>query len=209
MKRPGLLFELAVVATLALGVGCRNRSSQGERRAAQPASSAGAGLSKLLAPPSAGAFVCAGEVCAQPYPRLPDTGEWRCADHGGVVWCAGGEPAAGVVPGLLSKGFRCGARFGRQKTEPTERVCIDQHPDFPQDQASSYHCSFAQERGMTRVCKRASPAAASPLAAKALPACWLGKDCGSGQCDRGTCRCQVDRDCQAGRCELGVCSEAP
>src|SRR3954470_16663410 len=30
-------------------------------------------------------------------PRLPDTGEWRCADRGHVVWCTGGEPAAGVV----------------------------------------------------------------------------------------------------------------
>ena len=159
-----------------------------------------------MAPHPAGRFVCEGDVCVQPYPRLPDAGEWRCADHGGVVWCAGGEAAAGVVPGSPTKGYRCGARSGLGRAE---RVCIDQHPDFPLDQPQGYACSFAQERGITRVCKRGSPTSVRPLAPDALPACWLGKDCGSGECDRGTCRCQDDADCAAGHCRLGVCSGAP
>jgi hypothetical protein len=62
---------------------------------------------------------------------------------------------------------------------------------------------------MTRVCKRASPPATPPLASNALPACWLGKDCRSGTCDRGSCRCTADQDCDAGRCRLGVCAEVP
>jgi hypothetical protein len=207
VERHGLLLELAAVAALALCSGCQARSSQHEQRAAPAASSAGARLGRLLAPQTAGRFACAGEVCSQPYPRLPDSGEWRCADSGGVVWCAGGEPAAGVAPGAPSPGYRCGVRFGAGLAP--ERVCIDRHPDYPFDQVSGYACSFAQERGMTRVCKRASAPATTPLAPNALPACWLGKDCRSGECDRGSCRCATDQQCEAGRCRLGVCSEAP
>jgi hypothetical protein len=208
VERHGVLHELAVVAALALCIGCQNRASQPEQRAASRAvSSAGAGLSQLLAPPAAGRFVCAGDVCSQPYPRLPDSGEWRCAESGGVVWCAGGEPAAGVAPGEPSPRYRCATRFGGGPA--AERVCVDRHPDYPLDQAGGYTCSFAQERGMTRVCKRATPPATTPLASNALPACWLGKDCRSGVCDRGSCRCATDQDCEAGRCLQGACAEAP
>jgi hypothetical protein len=207
VERHRLLHELAFVAALALCFGCQNRSSQQQQRAAPATSSAGVRLSQLLAPQAAGRFACAGDVCSQPYPRLPDSGEWRCADSGGVVWCAGGQRAAGVAPGAPSAGYRCGVRFGAGSA--AERVCIDRQPDYPQDQAGAYTCSFAQERGMTRVCKRASPPATTPLASNALPACWLGKDCRSGQCDRGSCRCAADQDCDVGRCRLGVCAEAP
>jgi hypothetical protein len=206
VERHDLRHELAVVAALALCFGCQTRSSQHEQRAARAVSSAGARLSQLLAPQAAGRFACTGDVCSQPYPRLPDSGEWRCAESGGVVWCAGGEPAAGVAPGAPTPGYRCGARFGGGSA--VERVCIDRHPDYPLALVGSYTCSFAQERGMTRVCKRASPPATTPLAPNALAACWLGKDCRSGACDRGACRCASDQDCEAGRCRLGVCAEA-
>lgn len=200
MGRRARLLELAL---LALCVGCQNAASREQRSEVRPALSASARLTKLLAPHQAGRFQCEGDVCSQPYPRLPDSGEWRCADSGGVVWCAGGEPAAGVVPGPLAPGYRCGARFGQGRAE---RVCIDEHPDYPLAAADHYACSFAQERGMTRICKRASAQPAPSLAAGALPACWLDEDCRSGECDRGTCRCQTDQDCDSGGCRTGVCS---
>ena len=57
-------------------------------------------------------FVCSGETCTQRHVRLPDDGEWRCAERDGVVWCAGGEPAAGVVSVSTVRGYRCGERRG-------------------------------------------------------------------------------------------------
>jgi hypothetical protein len=53
VERHGVLHELAVVAALGLCIGCQNRASQPEQRAASRAvSSAGAGLSQLAALPS-------------------------------------------------------------------------------------------------------------------------------------------------------------
>ena len=208
MERHRLIHELTMLLlALASCFGCQARSSQHEQRPAPTAGSAGARLDHLVAPRASAPFACSGDVCSQPYPRLPDSGEWRCAESGGVVWCAGGQPAAGVAPGAPSPGYRCGARFGAGSS--FERVCIDRHPDYPRDRTGDYACAFAQERGMTRVCQRASAPATAPLASNALPACWLGKDCSSGVCDRGSCRCSADKDCEAGRCRLGVCAEAP
>jgi hypothetical protein len=190
---------LLELSALALCLACQG-APKAQRQRALPAPSA----ARISAPAPAGLFECVGEVCSQAYPRLPDTGEWRCADTGGVVWCAGGEPAAGVVPGPADPGYRCGARFGKSASE---RVCIDRHPDYPAAGAAHYRCSFAQERGVTRVCKSEAAVPASSLSPQALPACWLDKDCGSGDCDRGTCRCSGDGECERGACRLGVCSE--
>jgi hypothetical protein len=193
--REKLLLELC---TLALCLACQDGS-----KAPRPRAKSAPSAAQLLAPAPAAGFECVAEICSQLYPRLPDTGEWRCADAGGVVWCAGGEPAAAVVPGPADPAYRCGTRFGSAR----ERVCLDEHPDYPAAGAAHYRCSFAQERGVTRVCKREAPGPAQPLSARALPACWLDKDCPAGACDRGTCRCSNDGQCERGACRLGVCSE--
>jgi hypothetical protein len=135
---------------------------------------------------------------------LPDSGEWRCADRDGVVWCAGGQAPAGVAPGAADTGFRCGVRWGK---DSSERVCVDTAPDYPGHGLRD--CRFEQERGIERWCQAGGSqrhAAAETLPAAALPACWLSRDCGSGNCDRGACRCDRDSDCQLGRCQAGYCS---
>ena len=191
------LLELLL---LTAGVGCKPAAKSEPNVAA----SATSRLQRALAPRAAGRFKCREGQCRQQQPRLPDTGEWRCAERAHVVWCAGGEPAAGVVSGRVDPGFRCGARWGHA---PAERVCIDRHPDYP-DETGDFDCSFEQERSIVRVC-RANARIAAPLPAqeRALPACWLDRDCPSGACDRGVCTCNADPQCQTGRCRAGVCAE--
>lgn len=195
--------SLVLIELLALGasVGCK----QTARRASTPAARTvtTSALTPLLAPRAAGRFRCEAGKCRQEQPRLPDTGEWRCADRGHVVWCAGGEAAAGVVQGPPVAGYRCGERWG----SPGERVCIDAHPDYPEGQAENVRCSFDQERGLARVCRQGEPWRGPELALGALPACWLDRDCPSGACDRGACTCQGDTACGRGRCGGGVCVE--
>ena len=128
-------------------------------------------------------FVCEGERCVQRHPRLPDTGEWRCAEREGVVWCAGGEPAAGVVALPPSRGYTCGERRKSERGR-RERVCVDAAPDYPSDRAGEFSCRFT-ERGERECVRRAS--ALKPLARPAMPNCWLDADCESARCDRGTC----------------------
>lgn len=162
-----------------------------------------------LAPPAprrAGPFACAGSECRQRQPRLPDSGEWRCAERAHVVWCAGGEPASGVVPGASDASFRCGARWG-DKSDAKERVCIDRRPDHPDAAPDDYECRYEQERGLARVCRQGRGAIEAALAPLALPACWLDGDCPSQRCDRGACLCQSDAECRRGRCREGVCAE--
>ena len=127
-----------------------------------------------------GPFVCVNGSCRQRQVRLPDDGEWRCAERDGVVWCAGGEPAAGVVKGPPDRGYRCGGRRGG-----TERVCVDAAPDYPDGGVSAYRCHFEGDFGVTRVCS-SEPNHARPLPDRA-PECWLDRDCGAGACDRGYC----------------------
>jgi hypothetical protein len=127
-------------------------------------------------------FVCNGDVCLQRHVRLPDDGEWRCAERDGVVWCAGGEPAAGVVAAKASRGYRCGERRGSKERE---RVCVDAAPDYPDGGAAQFRCRFEQEHGVVRSCTRAG-GAQRPLPAGAEPNCWLDADC-AGRCERGTC----------------------
>jgi hypothetical protein len=127
-------------------------------------------------------FVCTGDTCKQRHVRLPDDGEWRCAERDGVVWCAGGEPAAGVVSTSSARGYRCGARRG---SPSGERVCVDAAPDYPDGGPSAFRCSFEQERGMVRACRRAAGTLRPPRVG-ALPNCWIDADC-PGRCERGTC----------------------
>jgi hypothetical protein len=126
-------------------------------------------------------FVCAGETCVQRHVRLPDDGEWRCAEQSGVVWCAGGEPAAGVVAVSSPRGYRCGER----RNTVGERVCVDAAPDYPEGGSAAFRCKFEQERGVVRTCTR-GVGTPRPLPANAAPNCWIDADC-SGRCERGSC----------------------
>ena len=71
------------------------------------------------------AFACGAELCTQKTPRLPDDGEWECADLDGVVLCHGGRAPAAVVTGAPDVGWRCGPRRGVEG----DRVCVDFAPD--------------------------------------------------------------------------------
>jgi hypothetical protein len=128
--------------------------------------------------------LCDDARCSQRQVRLPDDGEWRCAELDGVALCAGGEPAAGVVQTSSQRGYRCGARRGPKR----ERVCVDPAPDYPPEGPAGYGCRFDAEHGNRRECRardQVTEQAQAELPAKA-PDCWLDADC-SGRCDRGFC----------------------
>jgi hypothetical protein len=134
-------------------------------------------------------FDCQGERCVQRHVRLPDDGEWRCAEREGVVWCAGGEPAAGVVTAASERGFRCGARrvpAGAHAGGKGERICVDPSPDYPNGERGRYACRFLLERGISRECVQ-EPTPVRPVATTTAPDCWLDRDCAPGRCDRGHC----------------------
>ncbi len=203
MRARLVLLELALVA---LSVSCKQAQKSPQPRAVASAASE---LTRLLAPRAASRFQVVDTKMRQEHPRLPDAGEWRCAERGKTVWCAGGEAAAGVVSGPPDGGYRCGPRWSN---EEGERVCIDLHPDYP-DLAGSpkrdgqWQCKFEQEQGIARVCELVAPYDGPALPAQALPACWLDRDCPSGHCDRGACSCGSRADCKSGSCAGGVCIE--
>jgi hypothetical protein len=194
-----LAIEL-LVSLLALACQAPARAEKPARSRAAPLTSGNVNV----APRAASSFVAHGATFVQRHPRLPDSGEWRCADRAGVVWCAGGQAAAGVVAGPADSAFRCGERWG--VAGGGERVCIDRQPDYPSSGARS--CRFEQTRGIERWCgPESSHEPARELNPSALPACWLDEDCGSGRCDRGSCRCESDAECELGRCAGGHCVE--
>ncbi len=192
-------LALLEILLLAASASCQ-QPTEGQRQP-RAVPSARSELRAALAPRAASRFRESGGKFYQAHPRLPDTGEWRCAERERVVWCAGGEAAAGVVSGPPDPGYRCGARWG---SAAGERVCIDEHPDYP---GENYACAFEQERGIARVCRASEPWRGPTLAQGALPACWLDRDCPAGRCDRGTCACNTNQDCALGRCSSGVCSQ--
>jgi hypothetical protein len=140
-------------------------------------------------------FICRGSLCRQRHVRLPDDGEWRCAEREGLVWCAGGEPAAGVLGVSRERGYVCGRRRGHD-----ERVCVDVSPDYPPaslaagerrisgpwGRAGEHRCRFVTEDGLSRECV-AERVATRDRGAPGPPDCWLDADCAPGRCDRGTC----------------------
>jgi hypothetical protein len=201
MRASLVVIELLVLASC---VGCKRPKPAPAPPPSPSSTSAPDQLRAALTPRSAGHFSLRDGKLRQEHPRLPDTGEWRCAERARIVWCAGGEPAAGVVAGPNDAGFRCGPRWGQDGSE-RERVCIDEHPDYPGNEA--YQCSFDQERGIARVCRVAEPTPAAVLAPNAVAACWLDRDCPSGRCDRGACTCVAQADCQSGSCQRGTCVE--
>jgi hypothetical protein len=202
VPRPGADVRLVELLLLLAATGCDARQERSEQTRPTRASASASGKAPVsLAPRPAGTFDCGAAGCVQLHPRLPDTGEWLCAERDGVVWCSGGEGAAGVVSGPPDPKYRCGRRW---RNASTERVCIDRHPDYPSPDLA-YRCRFEQERRVARVCEPHSGAVPPPLAAQALPACFLDRDCPTGHCDRGSCSCSTDSDCLAGRCSSGAC----
>lgn len=191
------LVELALL----LALGCRQAPAS--QRAPRPTASQRA-LTPWLAPRPSSRFVCEGSVCRQDYPLVPSSAEWRCAERERVVWCAGGDAAAGVVGGADEPRFRCGARWG---AAVAERVCVDTAPEYPLELMPA-HCRFVQEQGLSRLCTQdTGNAKAAPLPLDALPSCWLDRDCPAGRCDRGVCGCDRDDQCQQGKCREAHCVE--
>lgn len=147
------------------------------------------------------AFACSGELCTQRHPRLPDDGEWECADLDGALVCRGWAEAAGVVAGKPDPGWFCGPRAG----QPAERICVDFAPERPAGEPWS--CRFQFEAGLpARACTRGGPGplgracgAGCPFGSACVldrclplepkPGCWIDKDCGEGaKCAHGSCR---------------------
>lgn len=149
------------------------------------------------------AFRCEGTFCVQQYPRVPDDGEWECADLGGVVSCRGGERAAGIPPGGKDASFVCGARKGHLE----EKICVDYSPDLP-DGAGPFRCRFEAREGTVRVCETAKDAHGVTDACDAKAPCVSGLDCVSGHCipPAPAPQCWLDADCGTSiPCRFGVC----
>jgi len=152
-------------------------------------------------------FVCDGDTCRQANPRLPDDGEWECADFASVVVCHGGLSPAGVPPGGADTGFSCGARRGAHAA-PGERVCVDTSPDLPDGAARGYRCRFEAVSGPSRTCRK-DPKARSVTDPCIAPSdCETGLLCASGRClpPRPSPSCWLDRDCDKGTCRFGSCA---
>ncbi|HEY7374765.1 MAG TPA: hypothetical protein VIF57_21550 [Polyangia bacterium] len=167
---------------------------------------AGSGAARRCALRDAGAppFTCAGARCTQRHPRMPDDGEWQCADSAGATVCLGGERAAGVAAAPADAGWFCGARRGGP---PGARVCVDLSPDFPDGHGRGWRCRTLYDGPTRRVCDRAPDAHA--LADPCDPAhpCVDGSRCADGRCvpDRPAPACWLDGDCPGGRCRFGSC----
>jgi hypothetical protein len=177
---------------------------------------AGAGAARACrdrgrdAPP----FVCAGTHCRQRPPRLPDDGDWSCADMSGAVVCVGGAAPAGVAAAAAAPGWFCDERRARDEAgDASARVCVDLSPDYPDGEPARWRCHFDNAPAPVRVCQGAAEPRAVGAACAADAACPAGTACVSGRClpPRPSPGCWSDRDCAAPeRCQLGSCrGEAP
>lgn len=150
------------------------------------------------------AFTCNDARCTQRHPRMPDDGEWECADLDGVVVCRGWAQAAGVVKAPPDLGWHCGARAGTEH----ERVCVDLAPDRPPHEP--WNCSFQHEsEGAPRLCQRGG---AGPLGRECAGGCPFGSVCAADRCLplEPAPGCWIDKDCGAGKkCAHGSCREVP
>jgi hypothetical protein len=153
-------------------------------------------------------FRCEGRICEQRPPRLPDDGEWECADMSGAVVCRGGTPPAGVPPGAAATGFACGPRPGTDG----EALCVDLSPDFPDGHPRGWRCRFDAAHGAIRICER------DPAAHQLVDPCDAAHPCIDGAvCSGGVCLprrhvppCWLDTDCADSVCRFGACvKEAP
>jgi hypothetical protein len=161
-------------------------------------------------------FSCAGARCEQRHPRMPDDGEWQCADSGGVTICSGGERAAGVAPAPPEAGWWCGPRSGASAWDG-ERVCVDLSPDFPDGHMRGWRCTTRYEGPVRRECERDPGARTLTEPCDARRPCLDGSRCaqvpdgdrGGGRCvpERPAPACWLPGDCASGRCRFGSCVE--
>src|SRR5262249_53676340 len=147
--------------------------------------------------PEGGPWTCKRD-CEQGYPRLPDDGQWECADLDGVAVCRGGVAAAGVVPGPPDPGWRCGAK------PDGERVCIDATAETPAG-GRGWLCHFTHAPIERRVCEH--DAKGPPVGAPCEAGCAPDTHCAGGRCelDEPKPGCWLDEDCHGGRCMHGSC----
>ena len=176
----------------------------------------GAGASRACVDRALGAeeFRCDGARCEERHPRLPDAGEWECADIAGAVFCRGGEPPAGAPPGASDPGFIAASRVVKSKASP-ERLAVDWSPDFPEGQARGYRCHFESTRGMVRVCEKDPSAHSIGDACDRAHPCIEGLVCADTRCvpPHATPTCWLDADCDRGGdqsdqqvCRFGACT---
>lgn len=166
----------------------------------------GAGAARECAPRAARApsFQCRRARCSQEQPRVPDDGEWECAELSGVVLCRGGTEPAAVVHVSADPGWLCGSR---RRAKGGDRVCLDLDPDLP-DKPSVRGCRFEIDGArMRRVCEHTE----QPLLGDACShpdLCPLGSECSHGIClpPRPSPNCWGDADCGLGQCRFGTCS---
>ncbi len=166
----------------------------------------GAGPARRCRPRSqlASSFHCREHRCYQEQPRLPDDGEWECADLAGIVICRGGAPAAGVAGPNVDPGWICGPR---RNSTTQERICLDLDADLPTQERSARSCRFevlgarlrrvCESKATTRFGDPCSRDAACPEAGRCVrgvclpprvdPDCWNDFDCGEGRCSYGSC----------------------
>jgi hypothetical protein len=150
-------------------------------------------------------FSCREGSCKQPFARVPDAGEWTCADASGASLCLAGGVAAGVQAAREPEaGFSCGWRTAAN--EPSQRLCIDFAPDFPDGVAENWNCHYEHDGEVTRVCKRERSRAIG-ADCTAGSTCPLGSKCLGGRCLPTQLRptCWLDRDCASNQCRLGRC----
>lgn len=149
-------------------------------------------------------FRCGGGRCVQDLPRLPDDGEWECADLSGAVLCRGGATPAGVVRPGSDPGWFCGTRRG---AAAGDRLCLDLDPDYPSSQETGFQCWFEfTQAKLSRVCE---PSALPRLGSR----CGTEHDCPpETRCFSKVCLppeltpdCWGNADCAGGRCAYGRC----
>ena len=166
----------------------------------------GSGAARSCAPRAASvpAFVCSGDRCEQRHPRMPDDGEWQCADSAGATVCMGGERAAGVAAAPADPGWFCGVRRG---ADPGARLCVDLSPDFPDGRASGWRCRTLHDGPPRRICERDPDAHTLAESCDPRHPCVDGSRCADGWCvpERPAPGCWLQSDCPGGRCRFGSC----
>jgi len=154
------------------------------------------------------AFRCKGVRCTQRLPRVPDDGDWECADLGGAVLCRGGAQPAGVTRPSLDPGWWCGAR---RRSTTGDRICLDLDPDYPPARGESFRCSYAIEGAkLTRLCESSTlPGLGSRCSQDS--ACPNDSRCVGGVClpHAFSPNCWGDADCAPERCAYGTCTSRP
>jgi len=147
--------------------------------------------------------------CVQRQPRLPDDGEWDCAEVDGVVRCTGGQAASGVVAGPPDPGWLCGPRRGS-----SERICVDFSPDVPERgispvEPAAWRCGYDRSGNLTRFCVPGGAVRRLGGACTAPADCPAASICAGGRClpRRPEPACYLDGDCGGGAaCRFGTCA---